>query len=131
MFRNIIKIPSKQITRFTNVSKTFSKRTFLLDQNKFRIQCPIPTKSLQSSFIHSTRNSFKNKSITLSNSHSDSSHSHTNTQTSSSDTSSATSQHYTNARLLIAFTCKVCSLRSTKTMSRHAYDHGVVIIQCS
>ncbi|RIA97090.1 DNL zinc finger-domain-containing protein, partial [Glomus cerebriforme] len=34
-------------------------------------------------------------------------------------------------RLIIAFTCKVCSFRSTKTMSKHSYNHGVVIIQCS
>ncbi|RHZ74117.1 hypothetical protein Glove_227g165 [Diversispora epigaea] len=36
-----------------------------------------------------------------------------------------------NNRIFIAFTCKVCSYRSTKTMSRQAYYHGVVIVQCS
>ncbi|CAG8569598.1 4653_t:CDS:1, partial [Paraglomus occultum] len=35
------------------------------------------------------------------------------------------------SRLLISFTCKVCSHRQAKTMSKQAYDHGVVIIQCA
>ncbi|CAG8808301.1 5441_t:CDS:1, partial [Dentiscutata erythropus] len=35
------------------------------------------------------------------------------------------------SRLMITFTCKICSLRSTKVMSKQAYNHGVVIIQCS
>ncbi|KAG0225059.1 Threonine synthase-like 1 [Actinomortierella wolfii] len=34
------------------------------------------------------------------------------------------------ARMLIGFTCTVCNNRSHKTMSKHAYNHGVVIIQC-
>ncbi|KAF9976337.1 Threonine synthase-like 1 [Actinomortierella ambigua] len=34
------------------------------------------------------------------------------------------------ARMLIGFTCTVCENRSHKTMSKHAYNHGVVIIQC-
>ncbi|KAF9096705.1 hypothetical protein BGX29_003610 [Mortierella sp. GBA35] len=34
------------------------------------------------------------------------------------------------ARMLIGFTCTVCNHRSHKTMSKHAYDHGVVIMQC-
>ncbi|KAG0054155.1 hypothetical protein BGZ83_011851 [Gryganskiella cystojenkinii] len=34
------------------------------------------------------------------------------------------------ARLLIGFTCTVCNHRSHKTMSKHAYQHGVVIMQC-
>src|SRR3712207_5442900 len=34
------------------------------------------------------------------------------------------------ARMLIAFTCKVCSHRAGHAMSKHAYSHGVVIIQC-
>ncbi|CAG8432842.1 7330_t:CDS:1 [Diversispora eburnea] len=36
-----------------------------------------------------------------------------------------------NNRIFIAFTCKVCLKRSTKTMSRKAYYFGVVIVQCS
>ncbi|KAF9136709.1 hypothetical protein BG015_003035 [Linnemannia schmuckeri] len=34
------------------------------------------------------------------------------------------------ARMLIGFTCTVCNHRSHKTMSKHAYEHGVVIMQC-
>ncbi|KAF9339725.1 hypothetical protein BGZ91_004919 [Linnemannia elongata] len=34
------------------------------------------------------------------------------------------------ARMLIGFTCTVCNHRSHKTMSKHAYQHGVVIMQC-
>ncbi|KAF9900820.1 Threonine synthase-like 1 [Linnemannia zychae] len=34
------------------------------------------------------------------------------------------------ARMLIGFTCTVCNHRSHKTMSKHAYNHGVVIMQC-
>lgn len=32
--------------------------------------------------------------------------------------------------MLIGFTCKVCQHRQYKTMSKHAYQHGVVLIQC-
>ncbi|CAG8715993.1 4948_t:CDS:1, partial [Acaulospora colombiana] len=39
-------------------------------------------------------------------------------------------EHVANRRLLISFTCKVCLHRSTKTMSKHAYERGVVLIQC-
>ncbi|KAG0241667.1 hypothetical protein BGX31_000970 [Mortierella sp. GBA43] len=34
------------------------------------------------------------------------------------------------ARTLIGFTCTVCNHRSYKAMSTHAYNHGVVIMQC-
>ncbi|KAJ1835847.1 hypothetical protein LPJ63_000769 [Coemansia sp. RSA 2711] len=34
------------------------------------------------------------------------------------------------ARLLIGFTCKVCNHRQHKTMSKNAYQNGVVLIQC-
>ncbi|KAI7816279.1 DNL zinc finger-domain-containing protein, partial [Gamsiella multidivaricata] len=33
-------------------------------------------------------------------------------------------------RMLIGFTCTVCNNRSHKTMSKHAYNHGVVLMQC-
>jgi hypothetical protein len=125
MFQFISKLLPRQ--NITNVTKTFSKRRSLLNQNKYKIQYPVLTKPSQSFFIHSTKYSFKDKK-TLSLSDSSKIQS---AQTSSSDTSSTTSQHDPNTRLMIAFTCKVCSLRSTKTMSKHAYNHGVVIIQCS
>ena len=32
--------------------------------------------------------------------------------------------------LAIIFTCNVCETRSVKTMSRQAYEHGVVIAEC-
>lgn len=34
-------------------------------------------------------------------------------------------------RLLIGFTCKKCSQRTHRTMSHHAYNHGIVLIECS
>ncbi|KAF9110964.1 Threonine synthase-like 1 [Mortierella sp. AM989] len=34
------------------------------------------------------------------------------------------------ARMLIGYTCIVCNHRAHKTMSKHAYNHGVVIMQC-
>ncbi|KAF9343680.1 Threonine synthase-like 1 [Mortierella sp. AD094] len=34
------------------------------------------------------------------------------------------------ARMLIGFTCTVCNHRAHKTMSKHAYNHGIVIMQC-
>ncbi|KAJ2780898.1 hypothetical protein H4R18_003193 [Coemansia javaensis] len=34
------------------------------------------------------------------------------------------------ARLLIGFTCRVCNHRQHKTMSKNAYENGVVLIQC-
>jgi len=32
--------------------------------------------------------------------------------------------------MAIIFTCKVCETRAGKTISRQAYDHGVVLIRC-
>lgn len=34
-------------------------------------------------------------------------------------------------RLLIGFTCKKCGQRTHRTMSHHAYHHGIVLIECS
>ncbi|RKO96333.1 hypothetical protein CXG81DRAFT_4104, partial [Caulochytrium protostelioides] len=33
-------------------------------------------------------------------------------------------------RLAASFICNVCKTRNIKTMSKHAYEKGVVIIQC-
>ncbi|KAI8918625.1 DNL zinc finger-domain-containing protein, partial [Powellomyces hirtus] len=33
-------------------------------------------------------------------------------------------------RMIIGFTCKVCTHRQHKYMSKHAYTKGVVIIKC-
>ncbi|OMJ13710.1 DNL-type zinc finger protein [Smittium culicis] len=35
-----------------------------------------------------------------------------------------------NDRFLIGFTCKVCKCRQYKTVSKRAYNHGVVLIKC-
>ena len=34
-------------------------------------------------------------------------------------------------RMLIGFTCKKCQHRTHRTMSHHAYNHGIVLIECS
>lgn len=34
-------------------------------------------------------------------------------------------------RMLIGFTCKKCKHRTHRTMSHHAYNHGIVLIECS
>ncbi|KAJ2856935.1 hypothetical protein J3B02_001320 [Coemansia erecta] len=47
--------------------------------------------------------------------------------TASASTAAADPQQ---ARMLIGFTCKVCSHRQHKTMSKQAYTKGVVLIQC-
>lgn len=33
-------------------------------------------------------------------------------------------------KLLIGFTCKVCNTRTHRTMSKQAYQHGIVLIEC-
>lgn len=33
-------------------------------------------------------------------------------------------------RILLGFTCKVCNTRSHRTMSRQAYQRGVVLVEC-
>ena len=33
-------------------------------------------------------------------------------------------------RLVIGFTCKKCNHRTHRTMSHHAYNHGIVLIEC-
>lgn len=33
-------------------------------------------------------------------------------------------------RLAIQFTCKVCDHRQTKTFTKHAYEKGIVIVEC-
>ncbi|PIA14719.1 zf-DNL-domain-containing protein [Coemansia reversa NRRL 1564] len=43
---------------------------------------------------------------------------------------SASNSSSKDARLLIGFTCKVCRERQHKTMSKNAYQNGVVLIQC-
>lgn len=34
------------------------------------------------------------------------------------------------AKMFLAFTCEVCKVRNTKTISKQAYQKGVVIIKC-
>lgn len=34
-------------------------------------------------------------------------------------------------RMLIGFTCKKCQHRTHRTMSHHAYNNGIVLIECS
>jgi DNL zinc finger len=36
----------------------------------------------------------------------------------------------TETHTVIGFTCKVCDHRQYKKMSKHAYNHGVVLIKC-
>lgn len=37
----------------------------------------------------------------------------------------------TEKRLLLGFTCKICNQRTHRTMSHHAYNKGIVLIECS
>lgn len=54
-----------------------------------------------------------------------------------SQSTSATSNTTTNEpmkmdhpMLLLAFTCKKCDTRSTHMMSKQAYNHGTILVQC-
>lgn len=40
-------------------------------------------------------------------------------------------QIHSERRMLIGFTCKKCQHRTHRTMSHHAYHHGIVLIECS
>lgn len=33
-------------------------------------------------------------------------------------------------KLLIGFTCKVCNMRSHRTMSKQSYQRGIVLVEC-
>lgn len=47
------------------------------------------------------------------------------------DASSPEGQVKTEKRMLIGFTCKQCQHRTHRTMSHHAYHHGIVLIECA
>ena len=36
----------------------------------------------------------------------------------------------TNDVMIIVFTCRVCNTRAARTISKEAYNHGVVMIRC-
>lgn len=100
---------------FTRFSRNFST---------FRLQNP------NSSHFYITRR-FKSIVPTVSACNHDASSPNTSTKTDNKITLNSEKKTPQDGKMFIAFTCKVCSTRSQKYMSKTAYTKGVVLIQCS